>query len=60
MMNVLNVADSGKDFEVHDDGYNVRKNLELMVCRKVLNVRIVILNLMLKAIYIFTRKLHME
>ena len=53
-------ADSRKDLEVHDDGYNKRRTLDLMVCRQVLNVRIVILNLMLKAIYIFTRKLHME
>ena len=53
-------ADSRKDLEVHDDGYNERRTLDLMVCRQVLNVRIVILNLMLKAIYIFTRKLHME
>ena len=53
-------ADSRKDLEVHDDGYNERRTLDLMVCRQVLNVRIVILNIMLKAIYLFTRKLHME
>ena len=27
-------ADSRKDLEVHDDGYNERRNLELMVCRQ--------------------------
>ena len=42
-------ADSRKDLAVHDDGYNER-NLELMVCPQVLNMKIVILNLMLKAI----------
>ena len=27
-------ADSRKDLEVHDDGYNLRRKLELMICRQ--------------------------